>query len=48
MKMKFFCAHYEAVFYVKMLEYVREHMCLDEILAYLNQIERDRKARGEW
>ena len=48
MKMKFFFARYEAVFYVKMLAYVREHMSRDEILAYLNQIEKDRKNRGLW
>lgn len=45
---KTFHAKYEAVFYCKMLEYVREHMSMGEILAMLNQIEADRKERGEW
>ena len=45
---KIFHAKYEAVFFCKMLQYVREHMSMDEILAMLNQIERDRKKRGEW
>ena len=45
---KIFHAKYEAVFFCKMLQYVRVHMSMDEILAMLNQIERDRKERGEW
>ena len=45
---KIFHSKYEAVFFVKMLKYVREHMTLDEIMVYLNQIEKERKEQGLW
>jgi hypothetical protein len=45
---KIFHAKYEAVFFCKILMYVREHMTRDEISAMLDQIEAERKKRGEW
>ena len=45
---KIFHAKYEAVFFCKILMYVRERMSRDEISAMLDQIDAEKKKRGEW